>query len=82
MLTNTQVFRFCKAFANNSSVNIKLLKTQLSKIGQSKGFLGRRLELLLKTGFPSMKNVLKTLAKIILMPLGLTAATSATNTAI
>ena len=28
-----------KAFANNSSANIKLPKTQLSKIVQSRGFL-------------------------------------------
>ena len=35
LLTNTQVLRLCKAFANNSSANIKLSKTQLDKIGQS-----------------------------------------------
>ena len=35
---NTQVSRLCKAFANNSSANIKLPKTQLYKIGQSGGF--------------------------------------------
>ena len=33
-LTNTQVSRLRKAFANNSSANIKLSKTQLHKIGQ------------------------------------------------
>ena len=33
LFTNTQVSRLCKAFANNSSVNTKLLKTQLFKIG-------------------------------------------------
>ena len=33
-----------KAFANNSSANIKLSKTQLHKIVQSGGFLGRRLD--------------------------------------
>ena len=31
--------RLCKAFANGSSANIKLLKTQVSKILQSSGFL-------------------------------------------
>ena len=31
LLTNTQVSRLRKAFANNSSANIKLLKTQLNK---------------------------------------------------
>ena len=35
LLTNTQVLRLCKAFANNSSANIKLSKTKLDKIGQS-----------------------------------------------
>ena len=41
LLTNTQVSRLCKVFSNNSSANIKLSKTQLHKIGQSGGFLGR-----------------------------------------
>ena len=35
LLPKTQVSRLCKAFANNSSANIKLLKTQLHNIGQS-----------------------------------------------
>ena len=34
LVTNTQVSRFCKAFANNFSANIKLSKTQFYKIGQ------------------------------------------------
>ena len=33
LLTKTQISKFYKAFANNSSANIKLLKTQLHKIG-------------------------------------------------
>ena len=37
--TNTQVSRLCKGFANGSSANIKLSKTQLYKTGQSEGFL-------------------------------------------
>ena len=52
---------------------MKLSKTQLHKIGQ---FLGRLLGPLLNTGFPLMKNILKPLAKSILIPLGLTAATA------
>ena len=32
LLTNTHVSRLRKAFANNSSANIKLSKTQLQKI--------------------------------------------------
>ena len=80
LLTNTQVSRLCKAFPNNSSADIKLSKTQLHKTGQSGGFLGRLFEPLLKTGLPLMKNVLKLLAKSVLILLGLT--TSAPDAAI
>ena len=38
LLTNTQVPKLCKAFANNSSANIKLSKTHLHEIRQSGGF--------------------------------------------
>ena len=55
--------KFRKGFANNSSANIKLSKTQLRKIGLSRGFLGRLLETLLKTGLPLIGRVLKPLAK-------------------
>ena len=82
LLTNTQVSKLRKAFANNSSANIKLSKTQLHKIGQSGGFLGRLLGPLLKTGLPLIGNVLKPLAKSVLIPFGLTAAASATDAAI
>ena len=51
----------------------------MHKIEQSGRFLGRLLEPLLKTGFPLKKNVLKPLAKNVLIPLGLTAAASATD---
>ena len=54
----------------------------MHKIGQSGGFLHRIFVSLLKTGLPLMKNVLKPLAKSVLIPLGLTAAASATDTAI
>ena len=49
----------------------------MHKIGQSGGFLGRLLGPLLKTGLPLIGNVLKPLAKSVLIPLGLTAAASA-----
>ena len=62
--------------ANNSSANIKLLITQLSKIVETGGFLERIFEPLLKTGLPLLKNALKLLAKSILISLGLTAAAS------
>ena len=77
LLINRQVSNLPKAFANNSSTYIKLSKTQLSKIMQSGGFLGRLLGPLLKTGLPLMKNVIKPLAKSVLIPLGLTAAAAA-----
>ena len=81
-LTNTQVSRLRKAFANNSSANTKFSKTQLHKIEQSGGFLGRILGSLLKNRLYLMKNVLKPFAKSVLIPLGLTAAASATVAAI
>ena len=66
LLTKTQVSKPRKAFANNSSVNIKLSKTQLQKKPkQSGGFLGRLLRSLLKTGLSLMKKVLKPLVKSI-----------------
>ena len=65
-----------KLYKINIKYKIKLSKIQLNKIGQSRGFLGRLLLPLLKTGLPLMKNILKTLAKTILIPLGLTAAAS------
>ena len=82
LLTDTQLSKLCKAFANGSSANIKLSKAQLNKTGQSGGFLGRLIGPLLKTGFPLIKNVFKPLAKSVLIPLGLTAAASLTDAAI
>ena len=79
LLTNRQVENLRKAFANKSSTDIKLSKTQLSKMIQSGGFLGRLLGPLLKTGLPLIKNVIKPLAKSVLIPLGLTAAASAAD---
>ena len=61
---------------------LKLSKTQLHKIGQSVGFLGRLSGPWLKTALPLMKNVLKPFAKSILIPLGLTAAAAVTDAAI
>ena len=46
---------------------------------QSEGFLGRLLDPLLKKGLPLMKNVIKPLAKSVLILFGLTAAASATD---
>ena len=49
---------------------------------QSGGFLGRLLCPLLKTGLPLMKNVIKPLAKSVLIPLELTAAASVADAGI
>ena len=76
LLTNRQVENLRKAFANKSSTDIKLSKTQLSKMMQSGGFLGRLLGPLLKTRLPLIKNVIKPLTKSVLILLELTAAAS------
>ena len=49
---------------------------------QSGGFLIRLLRPLLKTGLPLIKNVIKLLAKSVLISLGLTAAASAADAGI
>ena len=82
LLTDRQVSNIRKAFANNSSIDIKLSKTQISKMIQLGGFRSRLLGPLLKTGLPLIKNVFKPLAKSVLIPLGLTEAGSAAHAAI
>ena len=62
LLTNGQVSSLRKAFAKNASTDIKLSKTQLSKMIQSGGFLGKLLGPLLRTGLPLMKSVIKSLS--------------------
>ena len=78
LLTNWQVSNLRKAFPNHSSAYIKLSKTQLAKMIQSGGFLGR----LLQTGLPLIKHVIKPLAKNVLILLGLTAAVSGADAGI
>ena len=65
---------FVKLFANNSSTDIKLSKSLLSKMILSGEFLGRLFGPLLKTGLPLMKKLIKPLTKSVLIPLVLTAA--------
>ena len=79
LLTNRQAANLCKAFADKPSTDIKLSKTQIPNMIQSEGFLGRFLDPLLKTGLPRIKNVMKPLAKSVLIPLGLTAPASAAD---
>ena len=75
LLTNRQVTNLCKAFANHTSTDIKLSKTQLTKM-QKGGFL-RFLAPLLKSGLPLLKSVIKPLGM-----LGVTAPASATDAVI
>ena len=79
LLTNRQVENLRKAFVNKSPTDIKLSKTQLSRMIQSGGFLGRLLGPLLKTGLLLAKNIIKPLTKSLLISLGLTAAASAAD---
>ena len=61
------------------STDIKLSKAHLFKIIQSGGFLGKLFGPLLKTRLPLIENVIKPLAKSVLIPLELTAAASTAN---
>ena len=81
LLTYTQISKISKAFENGSSASIKFSKTQLSKMVELGGFLGRLLEPLLQTGLSLIGNVLKPLAKSVLISLRLTAAVSAASEA-
>ena len=73
LLTTRQKTKLRNAFNNNMSTDLKLSKAQISKIIQSGGFLG---SLLSKLAGPLMKIAVP-LAKNVLAPLGITAATSA-----
>ena len=79
LLTNRHVQNLRKAFPNKSSTDIKLSKTQLSKMIQSGEFLCRRFGPLLKTALLSIQNAIKPLAKSVLIPLGLTATALAAD---
>ena len=78
-LTTRQKTKLRNAFNNNMSTDLKLSRAQISKIIQSGGFLGKLLGPLLKTALALIKNVIKPLAKNVLIPLGLTTAASAAD---
>ena len=78
LLTTRQKTKLRNAFNNNMSTDLKLSKAQISKIIQSGGFLG---SLLSKLAGPLMKVAIP-LAKNVLAPLGITAATSAIDAGI
>ena len=82
LLTNRQVENLLKAFANKSSTDIKLSKTKLSKMIKLRGFLGKLLGPFRNAGLPLIKNVIKPLAKSVLILLGLTAPSSAADAGI
>ena len=73
LLTTRQNAKLRNAINNNLGTDIKLSKAQIKKLIQSGGFLSK---LLNKLAGPLMK-VAMPLAKNVLVPLGLTAATSA-----
>ena len=79
---NRQVASLRKAFADKSSTDIKLSKTQIPNMIQSGGLLGRFLDPLLKAGLPLIKNVIKLQARRVLILLELTAAVSAADAGI
>ena len=64
------------------STDLKISKAKISKIIMSGGCLGKLLGPLLKAGLPLIENVIKPLAKSVLIPLGLTAAASAADAGI
>ena len=78
LLTTRQKTKLRNAFNNNMSADIKLSKTQITKIIQSGGFLG---SLLSKLAGPLMKIAVP-FAKNVLAPLGITAAASALDAGI
>ena len=59
-----------------------LSKAQINKIIQCAGFLSKLVGPLLKTGLPLIRNVIKPLAKSVLITSGLTAAASAADAGI
>ena len=71
LLITRQTTKLRNAIVNIMSTDIKLSKTQISKIIQSGGFLGKLLGPLLKTRLPLLKSVIK--------PLGLLAFTAASS---
>ena len=77
LLTTRQKTKVRNTFNNNMSTDLKLSKVQINEIIQSGGFLSKLLGPLLKTGLPLIKNVIKPLAKSVLIPLGLTVAAAA-----
>ena len=64
LLTTRKRTKLRNEFENNMSTDIKLSKTQISKVIQSEGFLSKLRGPLLKTGLPLKKKLIKPLAKV------------------
>ena len=64
LLTDTQVSKICKAFANVSSANIKFSKTHLSKMIQSGGILSELLAALPYAALKASVRFNKTSTKV------------------
>ena len=82
LLTTRQKTKIRNAFNNNTSTDLKFSKSQINEIIQSGGFSSKLLGPLLKTGLSLIKNIIKPLAKSVLIPLGLTAAAFAAHAGI
>ena len=78
LLTTRQKAKLRNAFNNNISTDLRISEAQISKIIQSRRFLG---SLLTKLASPLIKVAIP-LAKNVLATLGITAATSAINAGI
>ena len=78
LLKTRQKIKLRNAFNNNMSTDLKLSRTQISKIIQSGGFVGW---LLSKLASPIMKVAIP-LAKNVLVPLGITVVASAIDAGI
>ena len=77
LLTTRQTTKLRNSIENNISTDVKLSKTQISKIIHSGRFLGKLLGPLLKTRLPLLKSVIKPLGL-----LGLTATSSAIDSGV
>ena len=87
-LSNSQLNKLKSAIKNEADAVLRLSSNMIGNSDDETNFphklllTNRKVENLrplLKTGIPLMKNVIKPLTKSVLIPLGLTAAASATD---
>ena len=82
MLPNIEIDHIIKVIKSVKNTEILLKGTTRKIKSQEGGFLANTLSPLIRTGLPLTKNVLTPLPKRALIPLGLTAAESATDAAV